>query len=314
MNKKNSLEEDARHGTQERPLAAMHFTSGPGTLYPEHFFVQRHWHHNIEILKVIRGSYTVELNLENDTLKEGDLCFINSGELHQISGDEKDTVHEVLIFDPHILGFSYEDDFQRLFSAPLLERKSALPRKIEPGDPVYSEISALFDQAAETGLSRNEGWYFRAKLTLLELLNTLYLNHRLLPAEGSSSASEKERIDRYKRIISYMEEHYMDKVTLEMLAKEAQCNPQYLCHFFKEIAGESPVQFLIGFRVEKAKKLLQDTTKSVLELSLDTGFENVSYFIRQFKRYVGKTPGEYRRELLIPPRPPVSTPVRTSHP
>ena len=95
-------------------------------------------------------------------------------------------------------------------------------------------------------------------------------------------------------MVSYIEEHYKEKVSLEELAGAAQCNAQYLCHVFKEIAGVPPVRYLIDYRVERAKELLQKSTQTVLEISLNCGFENVSYFIRQFKRGTGMTPREYR--------------------
>lgn len=299
MNKEHSLEEDVRHGTQERPLTAIHFTTGPGTVYPEYFYVQRHWHHNIEILKVLKGSYTVELNLENYVLAEGDICIINSGELHEIKGIGADTVHDVVIFNPHILEFTYQDEFQQALIAPLIAHTYSLPHMIHPEDAVYAEMSSLFKQMMWISMEEKEGWYFRVKLLLLEFLNILNLNHRVQVLASVQSAPEKERIDRYKRIVSYIEEHFMEKVTLEHLAEAAQCNPQYLCHFFKEIAGVSPIQYLISHRIGKAQEMLTNTTKSVLEVSLDCGFENVSYFIRQFKRSVGATPREYRKEEAV---------------
>lgn len=296
MNKEHSLEEDVRHGTQERPLTVMHFTTGTGTLYPEVFYVQRHWHHNVEIVKAVKGSFLVEQNLENFILKEGEICFINSGELHQIEGRERDTIHDVLIFNPHILEFTYQDEFQEEFVAPLLAHISSFPRIIEPGDGIYRKLSELFDQAVKAGLAENDGWYFKVKLLLFEMLYELERNRRMVAAASILNASEKERVDRYKKIVSYVEKHYTEKISLEQLAGEARCNPQYLCHFFKEIADVSPVQYLIGYRIDKAREMLKDTTKTVLEVSLDCGFENVSYFIRQFKRAVGVTPREYRRK------------------
>lgn len=294
MNKENSLEEDVRHGTQERPLSAIHFTTGSGTPYPEYFYVQRHWHHNIEILKVLKGSYMMELNLENYVLEEGDICIINSGELHELKGRGQDTAHDVIIFNPQILEFAYQDEFQQVFIGPLMAHIHTLPNMIHPKDSVYADISSLFEQMVWITSGENEGWYFRVKLLLFELLNVLKINGRVLASASMQSAAEKERIDRYKRIVSYIERHYTQKVALEHLAEAAQCNPQYLCHFFKEIAGVSPIRYLISYRIGKAKEMLTDTTKSILEVSLDCGFENVSYFIRQFKRSAGVTPREYR--------------------
>lgn len=299
MNKEHSLEEDVRHGTPKRPLTVMHFTTGPGTIYPERFYVDRHWHHNIEVIKILKGSYTIELNLENYVLNVGDICIVNSGELHKLDGNEQDTVHDVIIFNPHILEFVYPDEFQEDFIAPLLSHAYSLPRRISPDEEGYTDFSGLFDKAVRIGLEERKGWYLREKIVLLEMLNELVLSHPMVPAESILSAAEKERIDRYKRIVSYIEMHYADKVSLEELAQAAQCNSQYLCHFFKEIAGVSPVQYLIGYRIEQAQEMLRNTTKTVLEVSLDCGFENVSYFIRQFRKGVGKTPGTYRKEWGI---------------
>lgn len=60
----------------------------------------------------------------------------------------------------------------------------------------------------------------------------------------------------------------------------------------------SPIQYLIAYRVEWAKEMLEDTTKYVMEICLECGFENVSYFIRRFKRVTGMTPGEWRKEAM----------------
>lgn len=294
MNKEHSLEEDIRHGTKERPLAAMRFHTGSGTPYVDKFAVQRHWHHEIEFLKIRKGSYTVELNLENYRLKEGDFCLINSGELHKMDGDVPDTAHDAVIFHPNILAFSYHDEIQDEVIDPLLSQTDSLPHVIPVGAEGYREVTALYDQVMAAGLSGTEGWYFAAKMKLLEFICELYRNRLIVPSYRAQNAAEKDRIDRYKRIVSYIQENYEKRVTLDQLAEAAQCTPQSLCRFFKGIAGVSPIQYLIQYRVEQAGRMLKDSTKSVLEISLDCGFSNVSYFIRQFRKIMGVTPGEYR--------------------
>lgn len=295
MNKENSLEEDVRHGTKEQPITVMPFKAGKGTIYPDGFFVQRHWHRGVEMLKVQEGSYTVEVNLEDVVIREGDFCIVNSEELHQIRGNEAASRHEVVIFQPEILAFSYEDEFQESLVEPIVSMKHSFARVIQPGTSGYREIENLYDKIVEVVTEGETGWYYDAKLGLLGMVRQFEKYGFLRPVKNAQGTMEKEKIDRYKRIISYIEENYMKKVTLEELAKAAHCNPQYLCHFFKEIAGVPPVQYLIGYRVEKAMESLDNSAKTVLEISFDCGFENVSYFIRQFKKAVGMTPREYRK-------------------
>lgn len=295
MNKANSLEEDVRHGTKEQPITVMQFEAGKGTIYPEGFFVERHWHRGIEMLKVLEGSYTVEVNLENVVIQKGDFCIINSEELHQIRGNEPISRHEIIIFQPEILTFSYTDEFQELLVEPLVSMHNSFATVIRPVAEGYEKMEAIYNEIVETVLAGGKGWYYDAKLGLLAMVRQFERYGLLLSAKNIQGTMEKEKIDRYKRMISYIEENYMKKITLGELAEAAQCNPQYLCHFFKEIAGVPPVQYLIGYRIEKAKEALEHSTKTVLEISFDCGFENVSYFIRQFKKAVGMTPREYRK-------------------
>ena len=109
MNQDISLKENIHYGTKEHPISRLHFDTGAGTPYPEYFFVARHWHHYMEILYIEKGSFEFEINLQNFTLSQGDICILNPGDLHQIKGNSSDTKHNVILFDPCILDFSYED-------------------------------------------------------------------------------------------------------------------------------------------------------------------------------------------------------------
>lgn len=291
MNKDFSLEENVIHGTKQQPIRFIRFTVGEGTAYPDYFFVQRHWHHSCEILRILRGSFTIELDLESYELHEGDICMVGSGELHQLEGKGSDTLHDVIIFNPRILEFSYADQFQEEVAAPLVNHDYTLPHILRPGEPGYNAVYSIYDSIAEP----SDNWYFEAKLGLLTIMNELKRSNRFIKTSRIQNEAEKLRIDRYKTLISYMEENFSEKITLEQLAELADCNTQYLCHFFKDIAGISPMQYLISCRITQAKDMLIHTTKSVLEISLDCGFDNVSYFIRQFKRHTDMTPGKYRQ-------------------
>jgi AraC-like DNA-binding protein/mannose-6-phosphate isomerase-like protein (cupin superfamily) len=310
MNKDNSLEENAVHGTKQQPIGFIHFTTGEGTIYPDGFFVQRHWHHSCEILRILKGNYVIELDLESYELHPGDICMVGSGELHQLKGLEKDTLHDVIIFNPRILEFQYGDQFQEEVIAPFLRGEYAFPHILHRDSPGYDVISSTYQQIAAANRegehlqggeqdkkSFQNKWYVQAKLGLLSMMNELSVTRQFVKTSHAGTESEKLRIDRYKQLVSYIQEHFAQKLTLEDLSRVVPCNSQYLCHFFKEISGMSPMQFLIEYRIEQAGRMLKDTTKSVLEISLDCGFENVSYFIRQFKRHKNMTPRQYRQSM-----------------
>lgn len=293
------LREKIEHGTKQNPISALHFTSVSASSDPQNpfsgrFFVQRHWHAHIEILLIRRGTFSLELNLENYPLNEGDICIFNSGELHQIAGQCPSTAHDAFLFDPCILDFSYPDEWQEQWIRPLLNHSLVIRHLLRPGDPGYPEIRNFLEQLLHHGTEKKEGWYIRSKLLLLELFACFSENGLLLP-NAMQPAAEMQKISRYKAIVSYIEEHYSEPVSLAQIAAQIGCNHQYLCRFFKDIAGITPIQYLILYRISRAAFLLANTDQSILEISMDCGFENVSYFIRKFKETKGCTPKEYRK-------------------
>lgn len=294
MNKEHSLEEDVRHGTKQKPLVRLHFSPETTPQYANGFFVERHWHREVEMLLIRKGTFHIEQNLENEILREGDICFVNSGDLHQLEGCGGGTVHDAVLFNPQILKFAYPDVIEDKLVGPFLAGMESLPHIIRAGEEGAEAIREIYERLCSFGWYPDDGAYLQAKLELYRLLFLLKQRNQMVSTDNVLNAAEKEKIDRYKRVVTYVQKHFAQKVTLEELAGEARCNPQYLCHFFKEIAEVSPIQYLILYRLERAKEMLKDTTKPVLEVSMDCGFDNVSYFIRQFKKAEGITPRAYR--------------------
>lgn len=296
-----TLKEAVSHGTPKNPLMALHFTTGPGTLCPRRIFVERHWHPDMEIILVRKGAYLCELNLETFRLEKDDMVFINSEELHQLTSLGPNTIHDVILFSPDILDFSYPDEWQEQWIRPFLNHDLAFTHILRPDHPAYPQCQDLFCQILSKALAMEEGWYICCKLLLLQLFVLAAQRGLLLSAVQQLPVAGQSRISRYKTIISYMEEHFHEPVTLKNLADAVPCNPQYLCRFFKELAGVSPIQYLISYRIERACGLLANTSLPILGISMDCGFDNVSYFIRKFKEIKGCTPKEFRDKVKNSP-------------
>ncbi len=88
-----------------------------------------------------------------------------------------------------------------------------------------------------------------------------------------------------KSVFSYIEKHYMEPVTLEALAECIPLNKNYFCKFFKEKVGKTPFAYLNEYRINQAAAQLLKTTAPITEVALNNGYENISYFVRQFKHY-----------------------------
>jgi transcriptional regulator GlxA family with amidase domain len=96
-----------------------------------------------------------------------------------------------------------------------------------------------------------------------------------------------------------MEEHYQEKWSVETLASLIDMSVDHFYKFFKSFTGVSPIDYGNNLRVQKAKMMLvKDRSKSVTEIAMLTGFCDGSYFSKQFKKYAGCTPLEYKRESI----------------
>ena len=109
----------------------------------------------------------------------------------------------------------------------------------------------------------------------------------------ASTMEKKNNLTR--AILVYIGDNYQNNaMSLEMLADEFKLNYTYVSHFFKEQIGETFGNYITRLRIDKAKKLLLETNKSIGEIAENVGYTNSTVFIRNFKKLEGMPPGQYR--------------------
>lgn len=94
----------------------------------------------------------------------------------------------------------------------------------------------------------------------------------------------------------YIDSHFKESLSLDMLAEVAHVNKYYLVHTFSKEYGTSPINYLISRRIAESKQLLSDTDHSLSQISHMLGFSSPSYFSQSFRKLVGISPMEYRRQ------------------
>ena len=101
-----------------------------------------------------------------------------------------------------------------------------------------------------------------------------------------------------KRVIEYIDQNYMHRLTLENVAKHVFLNKTYISQMFMKHLGISFVSYLESVRIYKAQELLQNTDMSVTKIAEETGYASQSYFTKAFKKRVGMSPLQYRSVSL----------------
>lgn len=121
--------------------------------------------------------------------------------------------------------------------------------------------------------------------------------HSLIDARQSNESEDSKEPDMATKAVAYMKAHYSSPdLTMASLADELSISPVTMSVEFKNRMGVNPSDYLGIIRMEKAKELLKTTTLKVKDVSAAVGYEDEHVFMRRFKKYVGKTPGQYREE------------------
>ena len=102
-----------------------------------------------------------------------------------------------------------------------------------------------------------------------------------------------------KEMVSYIQQNFTGKISLKEFGEQFHLSEKYISRYFKEHFHITLSQYITYLRLEHAKQLLQDTDMPVTEVALQSGYQNVSYFIRSFKKTYGISPLKYRNSGIL---------------
>ena len=100
-----------------------------------------------------------------------------------------------------------------------------------------------------------------------------------------------------ERALEYINRHYQEDINMAMVSNDVSMNYSVFSLTFKEYTGQSFVNYLKEIRLKEAKRLLDETDKKVIEISMAVGYENEKHFMKTFKSIYGVTPSEYRKNV-----------------
>lgn len=278
---KDSLyNEQKKHGTPDFPFALYHVD-------PQYYRYEMpyHWHVECELIRILSGELALTLNETKFTAGPGDLVWVNSGVLH--AGTPKNCVYQCLVFElaPIVKACG-------IYSAHLehLSAQTLFINPILPGDDAVlaERCGSIFSQME----TREKGYRLRVFGALCEFLGRIFAQGFYRVNQGETVATHKN-IRLFKELFSFLESHYAQPLTLEILARQVGMSPKYFCRFFRSLTGHTPIHYLNAYRIEQACTQMAVLERSVTEAGYACGFNDLSYFIRSFKKHKGVTPKQY---------------------
>ena len=284
MDNRSSLQETKHHGEVRFP-----FNIYPCTIPGDFRQVAVHWQDSMELVYIKRGSGLVQTRAQVCTAQSGDIFVLTPGTLHAIRQTESCTMeYENIIFDVELLGGA-EDLCAEKYLLPLQSGRLALPEHITPDEAWYPQAADCLKEAEEANRCKQFGYELCIKGALLRFLALLIAQSKALPP------AEKASTQRLRAVLQWISAHYSEPVCVADAAALCQCSPNHFMRWFRQMTGQTFIIFLREYRLNAAAEALRTTEDTILSISEQCGFENLSYFNREFKAHFGMTPREYRK-------------------
>ena len=284
--------ERKEHGTFEFPVAVYHYAMKDCVLGT----INWHWHEEIQLSLVTRGKVCFYADGQRYEVRKGDGFFINSSRLHMAREEgDPEASYLCLDFHPRLIASFPGSVFEEKYVRPFLEGNQLSHLKLEsrhrPHQKILEsveEIGMLFDKKG-----------FGYEMSLLSKINRIWLD--LIALQAASPADQRilsQGHDTVQEIISFLRSHYGEPISLSQVGKAVGFSESECCRQFKQMTGDTILNYLKSYRLSRSIELLENSRLSVSEIAYESGFSGASYYIECFRKELGQTPLQYRKGFL----------------
>ena len=249
-----------------------------------------HCHDYPQIAFVLSGSGRYCLDGNELEIAEGDLLIINPGVYHQwmkpADPENAAVVFFVGFLDVQLEGYPANH-------LPMPDGNYILHTTGELRQKLFKICSSMEAENADC----RQGRYYMLKSYLMQLL-VLVIREQALPVPTAKGYSFESVSRKYvvEQMLSFFEDHYSEKISLDQIAENMYLSPFYISKIFKSETGASPIRHLINIRLEKAKELLEKgESGSIQEVANAVGYEDAYHFSKLFKKKYGISPSQARK-------------------
>jgi AraC-like DNA-binding protein len=262
-----------------------------------HDEVPMHRPDHLEVAVYEWGELGYEVENRSCRLRKNDVVVVGNRFRHRsppVGNSRRESREVVLSFQPSLIdpGSQLGDDLKYLMPFKLPD--PSLPNVISGRAEFAREIRDFMGRIHAELPGTTERSRLAIKTYVKMILMTLVNYYSELNTTRGSLLLQESNLRRLVPVLDYIEQHYHEPIRVSDAARRCAMSDGCFMHFFKEVTDLSFVAYLNRFRVARAQNLLASTNKTTVEIGLESGFCNQSYFGVIFRRYTGMTPLKYR--------------------
>lgn len=282
--KKSSFFENKHHGSSKFPFE-YYFIDNTSP----RFVMPAHWHNEFEIIRIVSGGFELHLNNVGYALSAGDVITVDGGCIHHGIPTE-DCVYECIVFNLNML-MKQQADYATALLSPLISSDATAVSLVREGESeAYRYLSSLFGTAKE----RESFYELDIYSDLFKIFSIFFKENRIIAQSNKKLCKQSQAIS---AVLDKIEADFDEDIPLTELAEIAGLNEKYLCRIFKDYTEKTIVEYINEVRVENACYEMSIGNKNITRAAFDSGFNDLSYFSKTFKRIKGISPTEYKKSI-----------------
>ncbi|WP_153799008.1 AraC family transcriptional regulator [Foetidibacter luteolus] len=253
------------------------------------FYYPWHYHAELELTFILSGEGERYVGNSIEQFYGEELVLLGTNLPHSwfSSGSESQPVTAIVIYLKELFfdnSWMASNEFEDIRHLATLMKKG-----IKVDQPVVEKLRPFFFELLNASA-------FDKLLILLQILQTLARNtqFRFLCEQGFGNQLNESDKTRINSVYDYVQQHYMKQITLTDIASRVNMSEEYFSRFFSKTMKKPFFEFLNEFKINRACKLLIETDKQISEVCYASGFESIPFFYRQFKKFKGCQPKNYR--------------------
>ncbi|MCR9014485.1 AraC family transcriptional regulator [Aquiflexum gelatinilyticum] len=262
-----------------------------------HFYDKLHQHPEWQLTLILEGKGQLMVGDYLGRFEPGDIYLLGSNVPHVFRSDEEyfqktnsiKSVSNTIFFDFEALGKGIWEVEEFLELRQWVNNiKGCYVVKCENQEFLKNIIRTF---AQKTGMEK--------VLSALEMIRYLQQPHAMLPLNRLLPIRDYSELEgkRMGNVMAFILAENHRNISLKEVAETANMSKEAFCRFFKERTGKTYTEFLNELRIHKSCHLLQETDLSISQIAYQTGFQNLSYFNRAFKKYILTTPKLFRKQI-----------------
>jgi len=285
----SSLKENVAHGTLLLPYMRYHM------FIPESYRdLPAHWHEELEFTLVREGRMAYYVDMVPLQVRSGDLLIISPNTLHSAHEiPDYSALTDSLVFHPNLLGYQDRDACTMKYVEPLMKNTVRFKVLYHPADEGYAELLHSFNDLWECSESRLPGFEIELKEKLFHLLSLIFKYGSCTWISPDTGVPQYEF--KIKQVLSYIQHNYTEQITVSRLAEISNFSEVHFMNLFRKSIGCTSMEYVNSYRLAMAAASLENADSTIMNIALENGFRNISYFNRMFLKKFHMTPNAYRR-------------------